>query len=341
MTQPAVSNDRRLIVMLTLLVMLISGWFGIRQALVYLAPVNPADHRLVEVDIPARSNTGQVANILADRGLIRNRTVFALVCRAEGYDAKLQAGYYQFKKSQSLLDIVQEIAAGRVVSRTITIPEGYNLREIGGVLIDKGICTRDEWEKAVLKPYDYRFLRDVPLRENRLEGFLYPDTYRVRKGVTPEQVITMMLNRFQQIWNSDFDKKAAASGFTAYRVVTIASMIEKEALFDEERARIAGVMFNRIRVGMNLQVDATVLYSLGRHKERVLYRDLEVDSPYNTYRNPGLPPGPIACPGYASIKAAISPEKHDYYYYLAMKDGHHFFSRTYQQHLQAKQKYRR
>ncbi len=149
-------------------------------------------------------------------------------------------------------------------------------------------------------------------------------------------MIDMMLKQFAQVWDKEFADLARQKGMSAYQVVTVASMIEKEALFDSERPRIAGVIYNRLQEGMPLQVDATVLYSLGRHKDQVLLKDLEVESPYNTYRNTGLPPGPIASPGLTSLSAALQPEDHNYFYYVATSDGHHVFSRTYAEHLKAK-----
>jgi UPF0755 protein len=325
-----------LIISFFMLVVLLTVWFTVRQVKQYMAPVNPFDRTLVEVHIPDKTSTHQVSRLLADEELIKNKKVFVWYCRLRGYDSQLKAGLYQFRRSQSMDEIIDDLVAGRVVSTRITIPEGYTLKQMGQLFVAKDICTPEEWEKAVLRSRDFDFLRDIPMRENRLEGFLYPDTYRIRRDTTIDQMIDMMLKRFAQVWNQEFADLAREKGMSVYQVVTVAAMIEKEALFDSERPRIAGVIYNRLQDGMPLQVDATVLYSLGRHKDQVLLKDLEVDSPYNTYRNTGLPPGPIASPGLASLSAALQPENHDYLYYVATSDGHHVFSRTYAEHLKAK-----
>jgi len=323
---------------LFMLVILLIVWFSVRQFKQYMAPVNPFDRTLVEVLIPENTSTHQVSRILAEQDLIRNRKFFVWYCRLRGYDADLKAGFYQFRRSQAMSEIVEDLVAGRVASTSITIPEGYTLRQMRELFVAKGICTPEEWDKAVVRSRDFEFLRDIPMRENRLEGFLYPDTYRIRRDTSIDQMIDMMLKRFSEVWEKEFADLARQKGLSAYQVVTVAAMIEREALFDSERPRIAGVIYNRLREGMLLQVDATVLYSLGRHKTQVTLKDLEVDSPYNTYRNTGLPPGPIASPGETSISAALQPEEHDYYYYVATSDGHHVFSRTYAEHLRAKNK---
>lgn len=341
MSNLSISSDKKLVISLFMLVVLLVAWFSVRQLNQYLAPVNPFERNLVEVNIVENTSTHQVSRLLADQGLIRNRTVFVWYCRLRGYDSQLKAGLYQFRRSQPMSEIVEDLVAGRVVSMKITIPEGYTLRQMGELFVAQEICTSEEWDKALVRSRDFEFLRDIPLRENRLEGFLYPDTYRIRRDISIDQMIDLMLKRFAGVWEQQFAALAREKGVSVYQVVTVAAMIEKEALFDSERPRIAGVIYNRLQDGMPLQVDATVLYSLGRHKERVNLDDLDVDSPYNTYRNSGLPPGPIASPGAASIAAALKPETHDYFYYVATSDGHHTFSRTYAEHLRAKKQNQR
>lgn len=338
--QPQITNENRLKYILIAMSVLLLVWFGVREITMLTAPVAPGNNHIVEIEIPPSSSTARVAQILSENDLIRSQTMFRLSCRLFGYDNRLQAGYYQFKPSMNMMQIVEEIVKGQVVALSMTIPEGYTLQEIGNVLIQKGICSKTEWNQALLKDYDFAFLNGIPMRENRLEGFLFPDTYRFQKGVDANQVIMLMLRRFDEVWQRQFAAEAEAKGMTPYGVLTIAAMVEKEALFDAERPRISGVMYNRIGKGMLLQVDATVIYALGRHTERVTYADLKIDSPYNTYRYAGMPPGPIASPGAASIEAALHPEQHNFLYYVAMKDGHHTFTRTYNEHLQAKRKNR-
>ncbi len=319
--------------MLAAFVLMGLGWFQFEQA---LSPVDPQDKETIEVEIPPASNTTQVARILKERGLIRDETVFVWYCRLCDADQKLKAGTYRLSRSQSVDEIIEYLVQGRVATEAFTVPEGYNLQEIGRLLADKGICSLEEFKRAATEEYDYPFLKNIPFRENRLEGFLFPDTYRVPKDVTARQIVNMMLARFDQVWKSRFENEAQQQGRSVYEVVTLASLVEKEARIDEERPIIAGVLENRLRKGMLLQVDATVLYSLGEHKQQVTYDDLKVDSPYNTYRYPGLPPGPIASPGAASIAAVLNPARHDYYYYVYVGDGRHYFSKTYEEHLRVK-----
>jgi UPF0755 protein len=233
-----------------------------------------------------------------------------------------------------------QIAQGKVKSSSFTIPEGYTVRQIGELLVKKQICTPQQWQEAIQFDYKYEFL--VPGKngdESRLEGFLFPDTYIIGEKTNAEEIITMMLNNFAAVWNKEYAAQVSAKNFNIHNIMVIASLIEREARIPEERKKISGVIYNRLQKGMPLQIDATVLYSLGEHRDTVTYKDLEINSPYNTYKNVGLPPGAIASPGRAAIDAAISPEQHAYFYYVAKGDNSHYFSSTYAEHLNAKKKY--
>lgn len=303
------------------------------------APVDSSDKTLIDVRIADNSNARQVASALKKNNLIHSEGVFLGYCRRTGLDNQLKSGHYQFSRSQSLEEIARAIAAGKVVNLAFTIPEGYTIEQIGELLVKRQICTREQWQKALQKDYNFDFLKAVPTKNNRLEGFLFPETYLISEDMTAEQIITMMLNEFNLVWKKEFALKAKEKNLDINETIILAAMIEKEAKLDSERQTISGVMQNRLREKMPLQICATVIYSLGGHKDTVTYQDLQVDSPYNTYKYLGLPPGPIASPGRASIEAAINPEKHGYYYYLSKGDGSHYFSRTYNEHLQAKRIY--
>lgn len=327
--------------LLILLIIIASIWLGLKQVNLLISPVNPGDKRPVEVEIPVNSSTRQVARILADKGLIRSAGFFAAWCRIKGLDGRLQAGYYSLNRGQGMNEILDYLIEGRTASLRITVPEGYNLSQIEELLVSRGICTHSEWQEALNKDYRFFYMDNLPRNDRRLEGFLFPDTYQVRKGASAEEIIQMMLTRFEEVWQKEFAAEARARGLTVNQVVTMASLVEKEARVASERPRIAGVLYNRLKLGMPLQVDATILYSLGRHKERVTYKDLEVDSPYNTYLHTGLPPGPIAMPGAASLRAALWPEQNSYLYYVVAEGGKHYFSKTYEEHLAAKNRYRK
>lgn len=305
-----------------------------------LQPVDPSDSNPVEVRLPENSTASEVAALLAGQGLIRNEQMFLAYCRQKGLDKQLQAGQYEFNRSMSLPQLATLIAEGKVKNSSLTIPEGYTVRQVGELLYKEKICTPQQWEEALTTVGDYAFLPQTATSpDKRMEGFLYPDTYRIDKTSTAQDIVAMMLVRFAAVWNQEFAASAQEKNISVRDAVIIASLIEREARIPEERKRIAGVIYNRLQAGMPLQIDATIIYSLGEHREALTYKDLEIDSPYNTYRNAGLPAGPIACPGRASIAAALDPESNNYMYYVAKGDGSHYFSITYTEHLAAKARY--
>ncbi len=329
-------------IILFLLVLMVAGLAlsGYQLLSLQLQPVDPSDSNPVEVRLPEDSTASEVAALLASQGLIRNEQMFLAYCRQKGLDKQLQAGLYEFNRSMSLPQLAALIAEGKVKNSSLTIPEGYTVRQVGELLYKENICTPQQWEEALAMVGDYAFLpRTGTPPDKRLEGFLYPDTYRIDKTSGAQDIVAIMLARFAAVWNQEFAASAQEKNISVRDAVIIASLIEREAQVPEERKRIAGVIYNRLRTGMPLQIDATIIYSLGEHREALTYKDLEIDSPYNTYRNTGLPAGPIASPGRASIAAALEPESNDYMYYVAKGDGSHHFSINYNEHLAAKARY--
>ena len=301
-------------------------------------PVDPAG-RGRTVIIPPGASSSEIGHVLRSAGVVRRSSHFVLAVRARRLTRALQGGEYALSPSMTLLDIVDIISRGQVMLHPVTIPEGFTAVEIVGVLVQEGLGDRARLAEiaargAALFPHD--FLHWTPVRT--LEGYLFPDTYRLPRGIPERDVIRALLDRFGQVvvpmW------QAGGRGRSLHEVVTMASLVEREARLPQEQALIAGVLYNRLRRGMRLEVDATVLYALGRHKSIVTYKDLGVDSPYNTYRHAGLPPGPIANPGLAAIRAVLAPVATNYLYYVARPDGSHVFSRTYQEHLAAIRRYR-
>ncbi|WP_296865860.1 endolytic transglycosylase MltG [Thermosyntropha sp.] len=338
MKQVSPKKGTLILILAVLLTGCISGYFYWLK-LQYM-PVDLNDKRYIDIYIPENSTARDIAKILSDNNLIRSEKAFLYYCKKTGYDAKLQAGHFRFSRSQSLKEIVQDIAEGKTVFISFTVPEGYTVEQIGQLLAEKGICRKEDWDEAVRKEYNYEFLKDVPQGvKNPLEGFLFPDTYQVDENVTAEKIVDLMLANFDKVFRENFASEL--ENHSIYEIITIASMIEREAAIPEERKRISGVIANRLKKGMPLQVDATVLYALGKHKEVVTRKDLKIDSPYNTYKISGLPIGPIACPGKEAIRAALNPEKHDYLYYVARGDGSHYFSKTHEEHLQAIKRYQK
>jgi UPF0755 protein len=289
----------------------------------------------VRVTIPGGSTADEIAAKLSAAGIVRNSAAFALAVRWYGQTHALQAGTYELKPGMTMREIIQKLSAGQVVDTAVrvTIPEGATLPDMGRIFAQAGLFTQAEFLSAaenIALPYEY--LAQIPANtRRRLEGYLFPDTYEFHPDATPELVIRTMLARFHAIVPPLFAASPKRHNFNLHQIVTMASIVEREAAKSEERPRIAGVFYNRLRRGMLLQSCATVQFVIGR-PGKLYYVDLEVESPYNTYIHAGLPPGPIAGPGLASLKAALAPEDTAYLFFVARGDGSHIFSRTYAEH---------
>lgn len=256
---------------------------------------------------------------------------------------ELTPGLYEFKTSTSVKSMLDDIANGKVNNTSIvkvTIPEGYSVSQIGDKLLESGLISSKESFINEVNQGDfseYTFTTSIPKdRAVRLEGYLYPDTYEFKKGINNKEIISKMLDNFNVNAYPKIKEGAEKLSVSEDDVVKMASVVEKEARGDEERPIISGVFYNRIKANMRLQSCATVLYALGEHKDKLYLKDLEVESPYNTYKNPGLPIGPIASPGLKSIDGAINPKIHDYIYFVLQNNGKHFFTKDYNEFLKAK-----
>jgi UPF0755 protein len=251
-----------------------------------------------------------------------------------GQSAQIKAGEYLIDPSHKLTDIINNLTLGAVVTQKFTIPEGLHIKQIASVLQQSGVVGKEEFILAANNPgISEKF--NIPF--DSVEGFLFPDTYIVAKGLSGEQIVNIMVEHF-------FEKLHEIS-FTDYsedelqRAIIIASLVEKEAVVDGERPIIAAVFYNRLLKEKRLESCATVQYILGKSKERLLFSDLKVDSPYNTYLHEGLPPGPISNPGIKSIKAALYPADVEYLFFVSKRDGTHHFSNSYREHLEAIERY--
>lgn len=284
------------------------------------------------VVIPAGSTFRQAADSLARRGVVRFPRAFRAYASLTGRDRAIRAGTYELRSEQGWGELLDALAAGRGVVHTFTIPEGYSLASIAKVVAKSLAIPVDSVEAAAR---DTALLRRLDVPTATLEGYLFPDTYTFPSGATARDVIQAMVARFEDVWKPSWDSAARAMAMSRHDLMALAAIIEKEARVAEERPVISAVYHNRLRIGMRLQADPTVQYALGRHVERVLYKDLEIDSPYNTYRYAGLPPGPIASPGAASIDAAAHPASVPYLYFVAHPDGHHEFRTTFREHTEA------
>ena len=305
----------------------------------YNAVMDASDTALVSVNIPSGSTTTSIAEILYENGIIPNVKKFKLKSRLNGLDGTFQAGDYQFSPSMSTEEIMELLQNGRRAEVSFTIPEGYTVKDTAEKLVEEGmIADPEEFYEACEEDWEdvFWFLNGIDVPEdpsgtvsekaNRLEGFLYPETYRVPVGATAHEIVERMLTQFDAVFTPLWQaaggtEGGTVNGLSVQEMVTLASLVERESKAATDRDKIASVIYNRLDIGMKLQIDATVLYALGEWKDRVLYSDLEVDSPYNTYRYAGLPVGPIASAGKASIEAAIEPASTDYIYYVLKGDG--------------------
>ena len=319
-----------------------SGWF---------VP-GPRGERVV-VSIPDRTPASQIATILQREGVISSERLFRLAVRAAGKASSLKSGQYEFVRGDSMVSIIERVSSGRVMTIKITVPEGLTSRQVAKLMGDRGLASEDDMVALIDNPpeqvrADFPFIHEGA----SLEGYLFPDTYEFASGVGAVKVVRTMLRRFENAAQVTLDAAAAnatptgaepkaaggqlPNGLTQREALILASIVEREARIESERPIIATVFLNRLERSMPLQSCATVQYILPATKERLLNKDLEIESPYNTYLVAGLPPGPICSPGLASIRAVLEPEPGDYLYFVASSDGSHVFSRTYSEHLQAK-----
>lgn len=308
-----------------------------------LMPVgSAAGEELKEINIPFNSSTGQIAAILQQEGIIKSSLFFRLYAQYKGYDQKLQAGCYLLSPEMSLDEILTTLQQGVIFKEGLrfTIPEGFTVEQIADKLENEGLVDKETFLRLCReypRESSFDFLQVVPAQvQYPLEGYLFPDTYEIRQDVTPEEIVDLMLRRFDEVFEETFRQRAEELGFSLHEIVTIASLVEKEARVANERPLISAVFHNRLKLESMpyLQSCATVQYALGEAKAVLTYQDLEVDSPYNTYLYPNLPPGPIASPGREALIAALYPAEVDYLYFVYKEDGsgEHYFSSTLEEH---------
>lgn len=298
----------------------------------------------INIEIPAGSSTEKIANILYDNELIMNKTIFKFHVKNLKADGKLKAGNFDLNTNMALDNIINSLTVSGKSTNTVrfTIPEGYELIQVAEKLANENIVNKDRFleltkDKANFQD-KYEFL--TLLEEGQsLEGFLFPSTYEIYNGSEEEIVIEKMLNEFQKIYEKDLANKLDEMDLSLNEVITLASIVEREGKVDSERPIMSAVFHNRIAQNMYLQSCATVQYILGERKPVLSNADTRIPSPYNTYINEGLPPGPIASPGEASLVAAVNPADVDYLFFvLTGSDGTHTFTKTYNEHLEAKPK---
>ncbi|HAR54810.1 TPA: endolytic transglycosylase MltG [Patescibacteria group bacterium] len=277
-----------------------------------------------------------IARRLEEGQLIRSAWGFKAYLKISG-KVVVQPGTYEISTKDSLIKIANLIASGDTTNVTLTIPEGYTLAQIAEQVGQKNIADAAEFTRLVKDfPPDYEFLKVRPTGQTSLEGFLFPDTYRLIKG-NPTLAIQQILDNFSSKYTTDIKPKLGDKNL--YEIITVASLIEREVKTTEDMVMVSGVIYNRLKIGMKLDIDATVRFIINNWKDPLTRDDLSVDSPYNTRRYAGLPPGPICNPGLAAIEAALQPADHDYYYYLTDYDGVTHYAKTLAEHNQNKLQY--
>ena len=284
------------------------------------------------VVIPKGASMRAAADSLAAHDVISSPQLFRWYTAAAGGERTIKPGTYTFPSGAGYAYVLDALVTGRGVMRTVVIPEGFDLRDIAPVLAKALSVSEDSVRVAAI---DTTWRRKLNVPAASLEGYLFPATYAFADGTTAREAVNAMLARFESVWKPEWDTRLKAMAISRHDAITMASIVEKEARKPEERALISAVYWNRVKKGMLLQADPTVQYALPQHVERVFFKDLEVESKYNTYKYVGLPPGPIASPGEASIAAALAPADVPYLFFVARADGSHEFRTTFAEHQQA------
>lgn len=300
----------------------------------------------VTVDVPSGSTVSEIADLLEENGIVDSAFRFRMQCKIKGKGSEFKSGTYVFSNDETFDSLVDKLNTGAMDGDVIvvTFKEGQWLTEMAQTAAESGICTYDEFMAAAnSRNYSYDFIKDIPERDNVLEGYLYPDTYYFDKSSTAETIVDSMLSQFEKVVKENqIKEKAEKADLTLDEAVIIASLIEAEVKYEPERALVSSVIHNRLGQDIKLQIDASVIYSLGKRVTRVFYGDLETADPHNTYYVSGLPSGPIGAPRAASLVAAVEPEDTDYLYYVLEdpETGKHHFTADYEDFQNANTEYK-
>ena len=319
------------------LVVGIAGFLAIRGYEHLNQPLGPSEAVQI-VDIPPGTGFTKVSHLLHQKGLLGPEWFFHILGRVQQVDRKIIPGEYELHPGLRPTELLAKLVKGDVYQHSVTIPEGFNVVQIADILDQKGLAEKTE---ILRLNRDATFLASLNIKASTLEGYLFPDTYRFARYMPPESIIRTFVNRFHEMVTPTLKAQAKSKGMTLQEVLTLASVIEKETGLAEERPLVSGVFHNRLRRNIPLQSDPTVIYALEYFDGNIRKADLAVNSPYNTYKVRGLPPGPIANPGLAAIQAALYPTPSDFVYFVSRNDGSHKFSATLAEHNKAVDKYQR
>lgn len=327
---------RRLLLILIILIILLGGGLAAGGWWLLITPVTPPES--VPLEVAPGSSLQRVARHLEEQGVISHALLLRLLAKWHDQEQQIQAGHYTFALPATTEDILQRLVRGDVDRVNLTIPEGFNLRQIIERIVESGYGEETRlWQLA----RDQDFIASLGIDADSLEGYLFPETYHFVPGTTEAALLRMMVEQFQHNLSAEKREAARQLGLSLHQLVTLASLIEKETGVIAEMPLISSVFHNRLAINMRLQTDPTVIYGVEDYSGTITRRHLNTPTPYNTYIIYGLPPGPIASPGRPALYAAVFPETSDYYYFVSRGDGSHHFSRTLREHNIAVQKYLR
>lgn len=300
----------------------------------YLKPNSVAGTPQDVVFTVDKDQTGaEIGDMLYEKGIISSPTTFRLALRLTGSMDKLQQGYYQIPQNASLRQVIALLQKGKLQEIKVIIPEGYTIQQIADELEKDGLGPKEAFLEKAKTYVPYQYMYGPAKVDYRVEGFLFPSTYEIPVGSTPEEILKRMAGEMNKQLTPEIRAQIEAKHMTIFEFITLASLVEKEALFDEERPIIAAVFLKRLQIGMPLQSCASIQYILGYPKPHISIEDTKLPSPYNTYMHVGLPPGPIANPGMKSMEAVLNASSTDYLFFVADKEGHHHFTKTYEEHM--------
>lgn len=301
-------------------------------ALSFSIPPPSEEQTLRTITVKPGLTFTEVTRLLHEQGVVCRRTLFSLLARLQHLDTQIKCGEYQFSNRMLPGEVLGKLLRGEHVDCSITIPEGLTIAQIASAYESAGLADAGEFRRLASDP---AFIASLGMDEPSLEGYLFPDTYRFFRSIGEAQIIHCMVQRFQEIYGKDLQARQQELNLSRREVITLASLIEKETGYGEERPLISAVFHNRLRLGMRLQCDPAVIYGIANFNGDLTGKDLATPGPYNTYLCAGLPPTPIANPGLASIRAALYPEKVDYLYFVSMNNGRHQFSSSLAEHSRA------
>jgi UPF0755 protein len=326
---------RKLVLALLVLVVIVAASAAVTRTAVWGRLYDPFKGYTGEeqfVIVEPGTGTAAIGRRLVDAGVIRDEFSFRAALWWTGRSRSLQAGEYRFDRPLAAVDVIERLARGDIHTRRLTFPEGLTIEEMADIFEMRGFGRRADFIKAAANA---SLIESLDREADDLEGYLFPETYPLPRDTPADRVVAMMVDRFRAVYTDEWRRRAEAEGLTTRQVVTLASLVEKETAQADERPVIAAVYRNRMKIGMALQADPTVVYAMrkaGTYNGNIRRDDLAIDSPYNTYRYPGLPPGPIAAPGARSIEAVLMPAAVPYLYFVSRNDGSHVFSQTLAEH---------